>query len=373
MTSSRRSYATACAGLWISVWFAIAPLAADPPNLLKIFSRKSVEADPQKDYVLTREDGPWMILAGTFSGKNGLEQARRLVLELRSDYDLPAFIFKESFDFSGQVDDVRTTDDTPVRYLNPKAYDTFSVMVGEFDSVEHPQVEKILETVKTARPKAFEMEGSDDNPLGMIRRIHQQWTKQKADRGPMARAFVTRNPLLPEKFFQRPEVDAFVMNMNKDVEYSLLDNPGEFTVVVRTFEGHSTIVDGKNDQKFKPSAKRLNEFAVQANKMVTALRKDGVEAYEYHDRYRSLVTVGSFNDLGVRNAAGKFQYHPDIQAVMQRYSAGSNVVRTGTGRLGLKANAIKGIPYDVQPKPIAVPKKSKRSLYMATRNALGND
>ncbi|WP_237607201.1 hypothetical protein [Roseimaritima sediminicola] len=348
---------------------------ADPPSLLRVFGKKSVEADPGRSYTLTEEDGPWLILAATFAGESGLEKAEKLVLEMRSDYDLPAFIYRESFDFSGRVPDLHTTG-ARVRYANPQSYETFSVLVGEFDSVDHPAIDRTLETIKTATPKAYNGKGQDDSPLAAVRRFQRQLLGEKKEGGkpPMATAFVTRNPLLPDDFFQQPEVDSFVMSINKEVEHSLLENPGKFTVVVRTFEGLSTFVDGKHDKEFKPSAQRLNDFALQAHRMVTALREKGVEAYEFHDRRRSLVTVGSFDELGVRTADGGFQYTPEILAVMRKYCAGNTYTRTPDGRhMAIKANHIDWIPFDVNPKPIAVPKKSKRSLYTATLDALGRN
>ncbi len=348
---------------------------AESPSLLRMFAKKSVAADPSQSYTLTQEDGPWLILAATFAGPSGLERAEALVLELRGDYDIPAYIYRESFDFTGRVPDLQTGTKR-VRYANPQAYETFSVLVGEFDTVDHPDVDRVLDTIKTATPKAYDMEGQDNSPLAAVRKIHRQLLgeKKSGPKGPMANAFVTRNPLLPEDFFQHPEVDAFVMSMNKEVEHSLLDNPGKFTVVVRTFEGLSTLVDGKSERDFKPSADRLNEYANQAHHMVTVLRKQGVEAYEFHDRNRSLVTIGSFDNLGVRTANGGFQYDPKIQAVMRKYCAGQNMTRTPDGRhMALKANHVDWIPYDLSPKPIAVPKKSKRSLYTATLDALGRN
>ncbi len=353
------------------VWFTEST-RAETPRLLQVFARKSVEARPDKNYQLTKEEGPWLIFAGTFAGPQAMEQAKALTLELRRDYDLPAFIYSESFDFTGEVEDLKTGNRV-VRYANPTSYDTCSVLVGEFDSVDHPYVERTLKTIKAARPKAFNLEGQDNSPLAAVRKMSRQLMgeeKQK-QRGPLANAFVTRNPLLPDEFFQQPQVDSFVMSINQNVEHSLLDNPGKFTVVVRTFEAISTIVDGKRDKDFKPSAERLNSFAYDANRMVKALRAKGVEAYEFHDRYRSMVAVGSFDNLGVRTADGGFQYDPEIVEVIEKYRAGDAMVRTSGGVIALEANHVLGIPFDVNPRPIAVPRKSKRSLYTATMDAIG--
>jgi hypothetical protein len=138
-------------------------------------------------------------------------------------------------------------------------------------------------------------------------------------------------------------------------------------VVVKTFEGLGTIVDGRKEKKFQPSVSRLNKFAADAERMTTELRAKGVEAYQFHDRFRSLVTVGSFDVLGRELPDGKFEYAPEIRAVMRKYSA-FNVApelarQVPAGTKGIASNNVAMIPFDVQPTPIAVPKPTKRSLY----------
>jgi hypothetical protein len=180
---------------------------------------------------------------------------------------------------------------------------------------------------------------------------------------------VTRNPILPENFFQSPTVDSFVHEMNDGLQHSLLECDGKYTVVVKTFEGLGAIVDGKAEKEFAPSEERLNRFLVAAEKMTRELRKQGVEAFQFHDRYRSLVTVGSFDYLGRELPDGRFEYAPEIRAVMEKYSA-FNVRpelarQVPSGTKGVAANGVGAIPYDIEPTPIAVPKASKRSLYGA--------
>src|SRR5437762_4855465 len=51
------------------------------------------EADPSKDYPVTPEVGPWMICAASYMGEKAPKMAHDLVLELRRDYDLPAFVY----------------------------------------------------------------------------------------------------------------------------------------------------------------------------------------------------------------------------------------------------------------------------------------
>jgi hypothetical protein len=114
---------------------------------------------------------------------------------------------------------------------------------------------------------------------------------------------------------------------------------------------------------------RLNRFAANAEKMTSELRSKGVEAYQFHDRFRSLVTVGSFDELGRELPGGGFEYAPEIRAVMKEYRAFNvdpEIARqVPAGTRGIASNSAAMIPFDVEPKPIAVPKSSKRSLYGA--------
>ncbi len=55
----------------------------------------------------------------------------------------------------------------------------------------------------------------------------------------MRRAFVARNPLLPKEYFVDAGIDPFVLDMNRQVKHSLLDNPGQYTVRVASFQGES--------------------------------------------------------------------------------------------------------------------------------------
>src|SRR3970282_498562 len=57
-------------------------------------------ANRQGDDKLTQENGPWMILAATFSGDGAEEQAQTLVDEFRQRYRMPAYAHEMSFDYS---------------------------------------------------------------------------------------------------------------------------------------------------------------------------------------------------------------------------------------------------------------------------------
>ena len=53
-----------------------------------------------------------------------------------------------------------------------------------------------------------------------------------------------------------------------------------------------------------------------AHKLTLALRKKGYEAYEFHDRFSSIVTVGSFDSTGTPRADGKTEINPAAYKIM---------------------------------------------------------
>ena len=55
--------------------------AALPWNKLVLF--KHLSADPTQEYPIADTNGPWMIMAATFSGDGAEQQAKKLIHELR--------------------------------------------------------------------------------------------------------------------------------------------------------------------------------------------------------------------------------------------------------------------------------------------------
>lgn len=155
--------------------------------------------------------------------------------------------------------------------------------------------------------------------------------------------------------------------------------PGKFTVRVATFKGEVII---KADQiraiqNGKEMKGRLAEAAKKADQLTKALRKKGYEAYQFHDRYASIVTVGSFNSVGTPGADGQMEINPEIQRFVQTFTANTDAVPGVQNALRAKGldqravgsampvQVVDGIPLDVTPVPIEVP---KRSVSMAMRS-----
>ncbi|MEM6689302.1 MAG: hypothetical protein AAF664_07750 [Planctomycetota bacterium] len=368
-------------------WFTLLPVAlvvafgvsakGDSPSFFKrLLKPAGPSADPQQIYELSQSDGPFLILASTLMGEGARERANQLAIEIRQTLRLPAFIHKEAFDFTGSLG----TDATGMReykYANEYKYEAYAVLVGEYDSLRHPSIADDLQRIKAARPSVLEQEDakeaeeSTDRLPTTVKRMAamiKAYGKEENSVGPMAKAFVTRNPLLPEDFFIAPQVDSFVMELNRELpEHNLLDTDGAFTVVVKTFYGRAAFEKKSGQADFIPNARRFKRIAMKADMMCKELRKQGVEAYQFHDRDQSIVTVGAFDILGRELPGGGFEYDPEIVAVMRKFNA-YNVdpglkQQVPAGADGFAAKNIRNIPFDPQPRAIAIPRKTKKSLY----------
>ncbi len=342
---------------------------AQVPIVSKLFAPR-VPADPNADYKLSEEHGPWMILAATFGGEEGKKQAQQLVLELRRDHNLPAYTYSTRYDYTGNPTKL-SANGHKMRYAKPSEYDSTAVMIGDFSSADDERIKTTLEKIKYLQPAALDYSktGKTNQRYAVIRLIAQRAKGEKdkgkeKEKGLMSNAFMTRNPLLPKEYFNAPIVDPFVRGLNANVDHSLLKCPGKFTVVVGTFEGASAFDLGKGTQaeQLEANGDRLDQAAYKAHRLTEMLRKQGVEAYEYHDRTRSLVTIGSFEKLGDQRKDGSFAYDPAIIEVMQKYSA-AGATGFKPQQRGLQANGLDDIPFDFQPAPIAVPRSEKSSLY----------
>jgi hypothetical protein len=182
---------------------------------------------------------------------------------------------------------------------------------------------------------------------------------EKRKRGPMGMAFATRNPLLPEDYFVSRGLDPFVVEMNKDLEFSLLKCKARYTVRVATFRGQGTM--NLKQMASSEVSGELDKAAEKAHKLVVALRKKNVEAYEFHDRYESIVTIGSFDSLGQPLPDGRTDLAPAILKILEDY--GPERLPSLNGQLALRPKSINGITFDAQPWPVETPQVAFGAAY----------
>jgi hypothetical protein len=387
---------------------AWAAKAAPPWN--NLISLKNVDADSNQAYKVSEDNGPWMAMASSFSGEGAEKQAHELVLELRKRYKIPAYIYFGHFD-PGEAQ-ARGVD----KYGNPKKANYYkykdskdrekarhpelvevAVLAGDFSSPGDKRAQATLQTLKYAKPQCLELkEGkATSQTLTGLRWAQQQVYEaigsEKKKFGPMRHAFIIPNPLLPPDYFNQQSVDEETVALNKDVPYSLLECPGKYTVQIATFRGNAVIKQDdiqEIEQGRKEMKTQLAIAAQKAHDLTVYLREKHYEAYQYHDRYSSIVTVGSFNSPGRTSPDGKLDIDPGIQKVIDRFCAkepnsefvnrpevqsrlqalrstslGSQTVSVQPVTIQIKKDPDEFIPCDVQPLVVRVPKRAFSSSF----------
>ncbi len=367
---------------------------ATPPFISSIFQERTAPAS-EEHLALKDEHGPWLILAMTFTGDDAETRAVQLTKELRSMLNAPVYVHRKEFDHSqplaeatarlhyGSADTLYTK---RVKHANAAHEQTYSVLVGNFTSTDDPRIKDMLQKVKTAKPASLgnpdakptkeDVATKDSNWLIATKRA-MLWQKSEhsAKKGKMGAAFVTRNPFLPDDYFQNA-VDDFVVDLNSRVdppEQSLLNCKKRYTVRVATFTGRvvtelasGTAPKNKDDE----ITNRLHKAGNKAHELASLLRSKGVEAYEFHDRDASYVTIGGFDTLGeAAPNGGPFIYNPEMVSVMNQY-CGYNVVTLNDGKtqspMCKTLKELPTIPFDIEGKFISVPKATTSKLYQGS-------
>jgi len=371
----------ACASILSLVLAALVTTTtlAAPPNLLKLVPFRRVEADAEKSYEVSEQNGPWLVFATSFAGEGARRDAQRLVLELRKRYKLPAYTHQRRYDFSGSFQGLGLSRDgrpKQMRHQHDIAFDEIAVLVGDFPSWDDPAAQKALETIKYARPESLKPNSQRRDQQQQswahdvvretqrdLRQLSQVLSRNsEQSKGPMGTAILSPNPLLPPEYFSAPRLDDFVLKMNRGVKHSLLDCPGRYSVRVATFRGN-VVIDQREVARIEEGGRfdsRLGEAAEKAHRLTEALRQRGVEAFEFHDRHESIVAVGSFNSVGTPRVDGKKEINPAVHQVMQAYGPVKQPLVDGAGRevSGLQPRQLDGVFFDVQPIPVEVPRRS---------------
>lgn len=362
------------------VHFAAAPAAAQSAlKQLSLF--KKLDTSPDKEYPLTEDKGPWLILCSTFLGADAETQAKQLVLELRRDYKVAAYIHEQKIDLGGTMTG-RGLD----KYGRPKQMkhaksgerEEFAVLVGDFPSGDDPEAKRILEKIRYAKPDCLNPENIDKAGQKNSRALSGwramtaglSWDKDDVkSRGPMGKAFMVTNPMFPDDYFKPKGIDPIVEKMNENVEYSLLKSGGKYTVRVATFNGSAIsmpkeVADIESGRKTLKS--KLEQAALNAHLLTIALREKGYEAYEFHDHASSIVTVGSFASYGTPRQDGKIEINPEVHQIMQTF--GGKQVPGQNGITNFAPRSVVGIPLDAQPQPVEIPQRTISTAFNRPRN-----
>ena len=315
---------------------------------------------------LTQNAGPWLIMCASFSGSNGQQQAFRLAQELRESFRLKAYVYRHNRNVAQDVQGkgmgfevVEVAGESRVRPKQMKlaagdSVEEIAVLVGDFASIEESNAQKTLAGIKAVHPRT--MADYDSTP-------------DSKTKGPLKAAFLMPNPLLPDEYFEARKIDDSVLKWNSKTKYSLLKNPGTYSVRVATFDGDSSFELDRIQQttakdlfmKKKGRAvtsSKLVNAAKKATVLTAALRKQGIEAYEFHDRLESYVCVGGFDWLVEEGTNGNKRNNPEMVAVIKKFKGEVLESRNGAMRTYKLPDKLvhAGIACDVQPIPVLIPK-----------------
>jgi hypothetical protein len=281
-------------------------------------SAAAIEAIPGKKYELSKANGPWMVFVATYhpTEAHGNEEAKTpeqaakaagdLVLELRQR-GLPAYVYPvvagegtiQTFDKLGQTNVKKSL----------RKVEAFGVIAGNYDSIDDELAQKTLQYIKKLKPKCMDRES------GMV------WYAPKGE-GPFHSAFLSANPLLTDEEIadyqaRNKGVDKLLLQLNAGESYSLLENKGEYTVQVAIFTGRQVMLGGSASQTTRLPDDDVGEenpldlAGKKARHLASALRDlRKIEAYVWHDHYRSIVTVGSYQsprDVGAMETIELFR------------------------------------------------------------------
>lgn len=255
-------------------------------------SAAKIEAVKGKNYRLTKQHGPWMIMVASLKSIPGRtptaeEGASQLVYELRRK-GIPAYVYEQQ----KSRDEIETVD--RVGRPRVRSYtaqdDRVCVIAGNYKSVDDTVGQKTLAYIKRLRPTSW---GNQQN-----------YKSTPGQPGPLSGAFMTINPLLsPDEVASRKQ-DPLLARLNSGSDMSLLENKAKYSLVVASFYGTSVTQIG-----FAKSQRlgTLDEAAEEAWQLAKMLRARNFDAYVLHERYRSVVTVGSYNSNDDPDIARKYE------------------------------------------------------------------
>ncbi len=306
---------------WTLVWLTAACSWLTPREV----EARRIEAVKGKHYPLTKQHGPWMIMVASLAepppelkvkGISPHEAAEQLVYELRRK-GIPAYTYRQK----AAKDAVETIDrfGRARRRRYTARQDRICVIAGNYNSVKDRTGQQTLAYIKTVYPKSWERSGV--------------YRRTPGRPGPLSGAFMSINPKLSPDEVTSRQHDPLLLKLNAGSEYSLLRNRGQYSLVIATFYGKAATKIGedkirKAEATFKVGGS-LNEAGENARQLATLLRSPdlaerlgndylnqfthgkGFEAYDYHDHYRSVVTVGSFET----------QTDPGIRALVELFGA----------------------------------------------------
>jgi hypothetical protein len=319
---------------------------ADPP-----------EMDPINLYAVTPAAGAWMVLAASYTGDDGKDLCRQLVLEMRNKHHLPAYVFNLAAAKRREIEEEERARQTragvPVRPGHYNIQDHWAVLIGGYKDMNAataalPSIRKLplpdlhLAGGKLAYDTVVEA-GADE---------HGKVTGKKVEISPFHNAMCVPNPTIPREEKPAHKFDPFWTELNRFEDYSLLRCSKKFTFAVKEYHGSKVIQSTDSSGGImsslswltgKSSAHMIDAAGLQAHDLADVLHKKlNFETYVLHTRTSSVVTIGSFDSLD----------DPQAQRVKQQIQTFQQQLTSAWAPTG-KQDPLQLFP---QPMPIEVPR-----------------
>ena len=313
-----------------------------------------IDATKGRQYRLSKQHGPWMIMVASLSNphaarkKHGMgpqEAADVLVYELRKK-GIPAYTFKMDRVWESVQSRDRLGRDS-IRQIRAQK-ESIGVIAGNYKSPKDRVAQRTLAYIKNIKPTFWKADAA--------------FRPTPGQKSPLSGAFLSINPLLTPDEIAAKKHDPLLLRLNSG-EYSIVRNDGKHTLVIATFTGRSKTGVGASrfqaiSETFKVS-EALDGAAERAWKVAKMLREGHFkgnqegrtfEAYVFHDRYKSIVTVGSFEsktDPRIAQLANLFRAKTQTGANGRPFTIGESILIPG--------RIPEPVIFDPVPKLIEVP------------------
>jgi hypothetical protein len=292
------------------------------------------ETDPLQIYNVTPQAGAWMILASSYSGDEGKELARQLVLDLRSKHHLPAYVWNLSAEQRRRQEEAdraqRAQTGAPARPGGVRFKDEWAVLIGGYADINAASA--ALPTIRKLPLPDLHLPG-DRLPFDSEFYTEQTGEIKRAVISPYAKAMCVPNPTVRRD--QKKKFDPFWTTLNEYESYSLLKCRKRWTFAVKEYAGASMVqskattgglFDGLAWLGGKQTGEILDAAGQQAHNLATTLEQCNFEAHVFHTRYSSIVTIGNFDDPN----------DPQAERVKQQYRTFQQQAAASMASRGIK-------------------------------------
>lgn len=317
---------------------------------LLVCAQTPAPTDQVIKYPLTEREGPWLIHIGSFRGDDAYDFAHRFAEETRTKHRYLTFVYsmherdalqdreqlrQEQLKLIGSETIAGSTEKQKLRTV--RVIKEYSVFVGNYPDMEKARVESVkikelppptsipsfgVHLYKEPTTKATsDPEAGQYGIFGMKATTRSEEGKRvdQSQGNPYRQSFVVRNPMLRDRPSTVVKQNAAAFDpswreLNAQERHSIFTCPKNWTLVVATCIPPSEMIPMQNsvvqtsmNRPGKELGKGLELAADNARKIAELLRDGGkgYDAYVFHTRHYSVVTVGAFearNDPNMERA-----------------------------------------------------------------------